>query len=246
MKIKVRSLNAVGLATLEQWLIGREGAPPRHVLEVDGMTENLADDYEIDASKEFTTSFELGLYLHDQVSGVVEDSGALLAQHGMWSWLSLAFISSLVQKRGKDAGKPLAAPHYVNTPRLSYRLIARTAWDLVRRHGEDAKVALGSLQSPWGEMAEQLAGRQEMYGHKSFWPVANRLYLSPAGSAKAGATTQRNATARRDPKSRAGLGGVRRLPFTFKQFERTYNLRQMDGGDIVALLPPEYDRWKTV
>ena len=90
-----------------------------------------------------------------------------------------------------------------------------------------------------------MTARQEIYAHRSFWPVASSLYAMPDGSVKAGATSQRTRDARRDPKSKAGLGGVRRLPFTFKQFERTYNLRQMTSEQIAELLPVEYQKWRT-
>lgn len=93
-------------------------------------------------------------------------------------------------------------------------------------------------------MAEQMTSRQEIYANRSFWPVAHRLYASADGSVKTGATSQRDKKARRDPTSKAGLGGVRRLPLTFKQFDRTYDLRAMDPDAITALLPTEYDKWR--
>jgi len=198
--------------------------------------------YQLDLNRRFATSYEIGRYLSDEVFRGVSNRFALLTAQGMWSWLSLAYMDSLV---GRTSGKPLARAHYVDTIRLGYRLIVRTAWDLVSLHGEAAKVALGSTRSPWGEMAEQMTSRQEIYANRSFWPIANYLYSTTDGSVKIGATAQRNRNARRDPKSKAGLGGVRRLPFTFKQFDRTYNLRTMDTNSITALLPLEYEKWRT-
>lgn len=246
MTIQVRSLNDVGLARFSAWLDNPTTTPvPKVLLEDDSASDIVEGGYRIDPSKQFQTSYELGRYLAQEVFSGSTDRFALLSNDGMWAWLSLAVIDSLVKKgRGTGAGKPLAKPHYImQSPRLAYRLIARTAWDLVSLHGAAAKVALGSSKSPWGEMAEQMTARQEIYAHRSFWPVANALYAAPDGSVKKGATSQRSREARRDPKSKAGLGGVRRLPFTFKQFERTYNLRRMTGEEIVALLPTEYQRW---
>lgn len=244
MTIKVRSLNAQGLEKFEAWLTSPTGAAPLQILEHLDFTEEIDGEFRVDTTRKFATSYELGTFLDQEVFVDAKSHGMLLENHSMWSWLSLALIDSLVKKTGKDAGKPLATAHYLNTQRLGYRLISRTAWDLVRRHGEAAKVALGSLRSPWGDMAEQMTARQEIYAHNSFWPVANALYATDDGSVKSGTTSQRNAKAKRDPKSKAGLGGVRRLPFTFKQFERTYNLRQMDSSQIVTLLPAEYEKWK--
>lgn len=245
MKLQVRSLNETGIAKFGAWLDNPVVPAPKALLEDDTATDVNDGAFEIDLAKHFSTSYDLGSYLSSEVFVGIADRFTLLSNHGMWAWLSLAFIESLVKKgRGAGAGKPLAKPHYVfQSPRLAYRLIVRTAWDLVSLHGGAAKVALGSPKSPWGEMAEQMTARQEIYAHRSFWPVASALYATPDGSVKRGATSQRTKEARRDPKSKAGLGGVRRLPFTFKQFERTYNLRQMTGAEIVGLLPAEYQKW---
>ena len=245
MTSQVRSLNDVGIAKFEVWLDSPAGAPPKELLEDDTATDVVEGGYQVDLSRRFSTSYDLGEYLANYVFIDIEDRFALLSNHGMWAWISLVYIESLVGK-GRDAraGKPLAKPHYIQYPRLAYRLIARTAWDLVSLHGEVAKVALVSSRSPWGEMAEQMTARQEIYAHRSFWPVAHELYAMPDGSVKTGVTTQRTKKARSDPKSKAGLGGVGRLPITFKQFERTYNLRQMSSKQIVALLPAEYNKWR--
>jgi hypothetical protein len=246
MKTKVRAFNDIGIAKFTTWLDDPVGPPPYALLEDSSVCVLVDDGYQIDATKKFQTSYDLGKYLVEEVFANNTDRFVLLSNHGMWAWLSLTFIDSLLKKeRSSKAGKPLAKPHYImQSPRLAYRLITRTAWDLVNLHGEAAKIALGSLKSPWGEMAEQMSARQEIYAHRSFWPVASTLYAAPDGSVKAGATSQRTKTARRDPKSKAGLGGVRRLPFTFKQFERTYNLRRMTSVQIVDLLPAEYQRWR--
>lgn len=246
MKIPVRSLNDVGVAQFSAWLDNPISPAPKMLLEADSASDPVEGGYLIDPLLQFQTSYELGRYLALEVFTGTPDRFYLLSDSGLWAWLSLAFIDSLLKKgSGKYAGKPLAKPHYImDSPRLAYRLITRTAWDLVNLHGNAAKVALGSAKSPWGEMAEQMTARQEIYAHRSFWPVANALYAAPDGSVKKGATSQRPRQARSDPKSKAGLGGVRRLPFTFKQFERTYNLRRMTGDEITNLLPPEYERWR--
>lgn len=224
------------------WLGNPNGDAPRHILTDETFTDPLSDGYLLDLEVQFATSYELGSYLSSQVFPVVPDRFTLLNRHGMWAWISLAYMNSLI---GKKSGLPLDKAHYVNTHRLGYRLIARTAWDLVALHGEAARVALGSRLSPWGEMAEQMTSRQQIYANRSFWPVARRLYSLEDGTVKSGATSQRDKKARRDPKSKAGLGGVRRLPFAFRQFDRTFNLRTMDADAITALLPAEYEKWRS-
>ena len=245
MATRVRSLSSAGIERFEAWLINPHGSPPQGILSDESMLEDIALPYEIDKSRRFESSYELGVYLCNDVFKGVGDRYALLTAHGMWTWIALAYIDSLL-RRDSTSGRPLAKPHYINVPRLGYRLIPRTAWDLVSQHGDAARVALGSTKSPWGEMAEQMTSRQEIYANRSFWRVASLLYGAADGGVKRGATSQRSREARRDPTSRSGLGGVRRLPFAFKQFERTYNLRKMSEIEIVELLPREYEKWRSV
>jgi hypothetical protein len=245
MTIRVRSLNTLGCDLFGGWIDNPVGAPPRELLERADTSEDVDPAFWIDEKRTFASSYELGKYLADDVFKDVTDRFYLSSMKGMWAWISLAFVEGLVRRAGKGHGKPLARAHYIDGgPRLSYRLIARTACDLVRLHGESAKVALDSRTTPWGEMAEQMTASQEIYVHPSLWPVAYHLYIDEGGSVRKGVTTQRSKKARRDPKSKAGLGGVRRLPSTFRQFDRTYNTRSMDVSKIIQLLPAEYSRWR--
>lgn len=239
MEAMVRSFTTAGVRAMREWL-AQPSTPTRlSLLNDEHLSEPIPEDYVVDMGRRFTTSYELGVYLVSEVFKDGPDRRDLLARGGMWSWLSLAFIESL---KKKDGGL-LNEAHYVDVPKWAYRLITRTAWDLVSMYGESARVALGSKRTPWGEMAEQMTATQEVYANPSFWPVAYRLYVKPDGSVKRGATSQRTKTAKRDPKSTSGLGGVRRLPTTYKQFDRTYNLRVMEPNEVLGLLPAEYHRW---
>lgn len=248
MKRKVQSLNSAGIEIFRAWLINPAGDPPVNLLEDARYCDDILEEYFVDVSRTFATSYELGKYLNEEVLPKVTDPVQLSAATGIWAWISLALIQNLLARSTTRKNRPLDIPHYLELDgqqgrRLGYRLIARTAWKLVRMHGERANVALGSKKSPWGEMAEQMASRQEVFAHPSFWAVAYRLYHDPSGELRRGATSQRPASARRDPKNKAGRGSVRRLPMTFRQFDRTYNTRDMSAEDMLALLPREYDKW---
>lgn len=240
MKAVVRSFTSSGIQALSEWLQRPDEKIRASLLNDAQLSEAVPEGYVVDLDRKFATSYELGLYLSGEVFTDGPSRRGLLGRSGMWSWLSLAFIDSLASRKDQ---RLLGAAHYIDTPKWWYRLIVRTAWDLVTLYGEAAKVALGSKRSPWGEMAEQMTATQEIYANRSFWPVAYRLYANVDGSVKRGATTQRPRKARKDPKNTSGLGGVRRLPTTYKQFDRTYNLRVMPPDQILELLPVEYHRW---
>lgn len=248
MMVQVKSLNKDGVEQFMQWLKNKQGNPPISMLEDPEFCDDLDVVYKVDLDRTFQTTYQLGNYLHQVVFSGVTDVAKLTSLTGMWAWVSLAFIDCLTARSAQRKGKPLDVPHYIETDsqqgrRLAYRLIARTSWRLVREHGDAAEIALGSQRSPWGEMAEQMTSRQEVFSHRSFWQVAYRLYRAPTGELRRGATSQRPELARRDPKNTAGRGGVRRLPMTFKQFDRTYNVRIMPVENMLAILPAEYSKW---
>lgn len=241
----VRSLNREGIAVFRGWLLQPTAEPPLAILDDPRFSEGIAHDFRIDGERQFDTTFDLGRYLHDEVIGPDADRLEVRALAGMWAWLSLAMIHNLLGRARKKKGLPLDPAHYIDAgTRLGYRLICRTAWELVRLHGDSARVAISSRKSPWGDIAEQMTSRQEIYMHPSFWAVSSRLYSSTDGSAKPGTTSQRSREDRRNPKSRIGLGGLRRLAMSFRQFERTYLVREMAVDQLLEILPAEYARWK--
>ncbi|WP_282244974.1 hypothetical protein [Stenotrophomonas sp. PS02300] len=244
--IPVKALNEQGIERFRTWLAAPDGPAPYSILTDDGFCREAAGEWLIDSSARFSTSYELGVYLVETVFGKDVDRFAIRADKGLWAWISLALLPNLLKRgRGKD-GEPFDLPHYIEIEaRVAYRLIVRTAWELVHLHGRKARVALSSPRTAWGDVAEQIAGRQEVYAHPGFWTVAESLYLKPDGVQKAGVATIRNKEHRKDPKSKVGLGAARRLVTSFGQFERTYLLREMSSEEILAILPGEYGRWKS-
>lgn len=247
----VERLNEAGLTAFHEWLVGDDFSnPPKHLLVDTSFSEQIGHQFTVDTDRSFLTTYALGQYLNAEVFGDVVDTEELFSDAGMWAWLSLAFIGSLVRKRKgtKPAGSPLAVNHYMQAgtavnQRQNYRLICRTAWWIVRIHGSSAAIALSSPDSPWGEVAEQTIGRQHIASHKGFFAVAGRLYLAPDGSVKKGAAGQRTKAAKHNPKAKGGLGAMRRLALTLNQFGRTYNTRVIPPEKMISLLPKEYERW---
>ncbi|MDP2026190.1 hypothetical protein [Sulfuriferula sp.] len=247
----VERLNAAGLAEFHKWLVGDDfSSPPMRLLTDPAFSEEIGHSYVIDVGRSFATSYALGKYLHEEVFSELSDTERIFGDTGMWAWLSLAFIGSLVSKKAgkKPVGSPLAANHYMqanNTvgQRQNYRLITRTAWWMVRIHGSCAAIALSSPDSPWGEVAEQTIGRQHIASHRGFFTLAGRLYLAPDGALKKGAAGKRSKEAKHNPRAKGGLGAMRRLALTLNQFGRTYNTRVISPEKMLGLLPKEYERW---
>lgn len=247
----VERLNVAGLAEFQNWIVGDDfSSPPMHLLSDPNFSESIGHSCVVDVSRTFETTYTLGKYLHKEVFCEVSDPELIFGDAGMWAWLSLAFIGCLVSKKAgkKPVGSPLAVNHYIQSAntvsqRQNYRLIVRTAWWIVRIHGGSAAIALSSPDSPWGEVAEQIIGRQQIASHKGFFALAERLYLAADGSIKKGAAGKRSKEARQNPGAKGGLGSMRRLALTLNQFGRTYNTRVIPPGKMIGLLPKEYERW---
>ena len=157
--LKVMSLNEGGISRFKIWLENPTDQPPLNLLINEQYCAPIVGEYFIDPDRRFSTTFELGKYLVEEVFTKVVDPVSHRSDVGMWVWISLALIPNLLARGTSKSGRPLDVPHYLELDgpvgqRLAYRLIARTAWELVRLHGVYAVVALGSKKSPWGEMAE--------------------------------------------------------------------------------------------
>lgn len=252
MTIQVRRLTSPGLDVFEQWLLQKDGEPPLAILEDPHYTEPIGFETFIDPGLKFETTFAIGEYLNSALPAEKDsDASKIFGDTAMWSWLSLALIANLLSKTNKGGGKigqPLAVNHYVQTTssgsRQNYRLIVRAAWWAVRLHGDGARIALGSKESPWGELADQILGRPQLASHPVFFAVARQLYLDAEGNMKRGAAGKRDKSARKNPKARAGLGAVRRLALTINQFGKTFNTRAISTEKMVDLLPKEYERFE--
>lgn len=244
----VKRFNEAGVAELVSWLVGdAHDVYPLSLLDDLHFVEPIEQQFVVETDRSFSTTFALGQYLHEEVFGAVADPHALWQDAGMWAWLSLVFMGSLVKRAGrKDDGEPLNPDHYVAVGETwhGYRLITRQAWWMVRNHGEGAAIALSSDTSPWGELAESICGRDDIRTNGAFFSVARTLYLDENGKLLRGAAGKRTKSAQRNPKSIAGRGAMRRLTKTLNQFGVTYAIRSMPTAQIIGLLPPhEYRRW---
>lgn len=252
MIIPLRRLTEKGLATFRHALLTGDLSMLPAIIEADDYTELSPGYFLMDASKSFSTTYQLGSYLHTNVFTNLKEPSQVYEDKALWGWISMVYIESLLTRKdkgGKAKGTPLAVNHYMQTDepgskRQAYRLIARSAWWLARLHGAAAAVVFGSTDSPWGELAEQVVGRHLIASHKGFFAVAEKLYINPDGTLKKGAASKRSKEAKLNPKAKAGLGSIRRLALTLNQFGRTYNTRAISADDMLGLLPVrEYQRW---
>ena len=83
-----------------------------------------------------------------------------------------------------------------------------------------------------GDIAEQLASRQELVTNPSVMEVATRLYINPeTGRPKRGAAGR-------------GPGSARRLAAVLNQLDLTWDLYGLDPDKLLDLLPEEFNQFQ--
>ena len=234
---KLRRLNDAGIEAFEDWLLGgAEGEAPRELLTSPKFTEPLEVDIAVNKSA-FRDRQEFGAYLVELLKPL--DPVKLSTDRRLWTWLALYWID-LICPPFAGGRKPDKSYRYVLSTdyRHYYRHLVRSPWQLVRDHGDNARLLLLPPQDqPYplrrhGEILEQLGGRQSVLRSQPLIAEANRLYSSKlTGRPRKGV-------------SGSGRGSVRRLALVLRQFDLTFDVEQMGDGQLIDILPGEFERWK--
>lgn len=236
--MKIRRLTDAGREKFKSWLEqrGPGDLPPQELLDGAEATE-LAYDIDIDLSKVFARRFEFGKYIADLLDK--EDAKALVNKKsdGLWDWLTIAYFPQFGQKASKSW-------HYTVTRRghagsLAYRHLARTAFEMYWRHGENSLVMLYVDMSTWGELSEQLTSRQNVAYNRGYVQAANALYMNNGTPRRGAASRVRPVRKRRVGETR-GRGGAARLALAVRRLCRTYDTHILDTSAMLELLPREF------
>jgi hypothetical protein len=239
--IETRMLNAEGTAKFLAWLQSPIGAsPPPELLNRAELTDPF-EGYRVDPGLEFTSRYEFGAYLNDQLANA--DFNYLLSpeRDGLWAWLALVYFAQLSAKGVRRA------EHYVvlrkgSAGSLAYRHAARTPYELVHIHGGAARICLMTPMPTLGDMTEQLASRQTIAHNRGFFRTAANLYLA-GDKLRRGAASKPKKVSERKAGDRTGFGSVRRLALALQRLDLTFDTEEMDAAGMRAVLPKEFSRW---
>lgn len=234
---RVQALNGAGLAEFKEYLqnlaSGATDAPPRDLLADPTFLEDDRFEAEVE-DRPFRDRADFGCYLHGAL-GAVGDR-ALEDHPGLWGWLALFYFEQTCPRAENGTRSP--GMHYRHVPSRDYRHRYRhLVWapvELVRWHGERARILLSLPLHQQGDIMEQIASRQGFIENPALVEALNLLYFDEQGAApKRGVT------------SRSRAGNLRRFVTVVQQLDLTYDLFSMTGSDILELLPTEFDIWKS-
>jgi hypothetical protein len=235
----MKRLNQLGIDRLNEFLdslIGDASVPvPSWILEDPETSQKLPTRIEISKGT-LDTRLDAARYLNDLLagSGIPEIEKDI----GLWAWLSLFFFDQLCPTDRSGQRKPGERARWIPATsnfRKYYRHLLAGPYRIFRAHRDDPERALALLCGPLhkpGEIAEQLAARQELVTNKAVVELVTTLYID-----RATRKPRRGAASK-------GPGSARRLSDVLGQFDVSWDLYTMETFDLLAMMPEEFDRFR--
>ena len=234
--MKLRRLNDTGIDCFNRFRAsfadGGDSAELQVLLQDPAYSDNAGIDTEID-SKQFSSRFAVGEYLHGLFDEVA--TPGLDSDRGIWTWLAVFYFEQLYPPNGRLGEDARWVPAVGNFQKY-YRHLLAGPYQIYRAHRDNPRRALALLANPPhapGDIAEQLASRQELVSNPSVMEVATMLYINPVTE-----LPKRGSAAREN-------GSARRLADVLNQLDLTWDLYALTAGQLLYLLPAEFDRFKS-
>ncbi len=240
-KTALRKFTDNGIEQFRRYLAalraGGTARPPLDLLTDPDTSRPFHDGVRIKARR-FGTRLQLARYLHDLFFAV--DSESIETDVPLWSWLSLFYFDQVCPADEKGRRKPgrdyrhILEPGYPNGHRhlLCGPYLVYTVYGL----GEElSRLPLCTPLPVENTFHHQLAARQGLITNRGVMEAVHNLYYEAAAhKPKHGSQVKRLAP-----------GSFFRFISIIQQLDLNYDLYSMTGDEVIDLLPPEFNRWKT-
>ena len=236
----LRSLNETGMQRLAEFIDSFKSptplAVPTGILTDDTTSTSLPVEVQIEPRK-FGSRFEAAKYLYEKVSAV--DLPGIEGDPGLWSWLALFYFDEVCPPGKGGVRKPGELARWI--PELSYirryyRHLILGPYLVYKAHADNPERALGLLCDPMdvstSEVYRLLIENTRLVTSRGPVAIATILYYDPQkGKLRRGAGSK-------------GPGGCRRLVGVLQQFDCTFDLPSLTGGQLLTMLPREFDKFR--
>jgi len=237
--MRLSRLNERGLASLSRFLdSSTTDSPepyPTSILTDPETSECLDPPIEI-VQRPFTNRFEAARYLNEVLARSNTDTPE--SDQGLWAWLALFYFEQLCPpgKNGRrNPGERARWIPVVGDFRRYYRHLLAGPYRIFNAHRDDPERTMALLSGPVHQASDtyrELAARQELITNPAVVAAATRLYYDPAkGRLKRAGT-------------RGAPGTVRRFAEVLMQLDVVWDLYHMSPEELIAMLPPEFDRFR--
>ncbi len=232
--IRVRRLNSQGLEYFRKYLNAlkeeTEKPPPFNILYDQKYSEELQGQAKVEKTK-FQNRVHVIKYLSEAMGNM--DTSITKKNMGLWSWLSLFYFDQVCPESLDGDRKP--GMEYRHIPDVSFRCRHRHLlagpFQTYKTYGEKAQLLLYGDVHMENQVHHELAGRQNFITSPKLIEVANALYFDKDQS---------------KPKpgilSKTKGGSLLRFIDVIQQLELNFDLYSTGAGEIISLLPDEFDR----
>ena len=238
--MKIRKLTDKGIQRFRDYLAelrqGSQAPPPATLLEHADFSIPIGGEAEIEP-RAFNNRLDLACYLDQVLDGIFADN--LQDDVHLWSWLSLYFFDQVCPVEENGLRKPGRDYRHILEPGYPYghnHLLAGTYLVFsVYGLGENlSRLLLWTPPNLESDFHHKLASRQTFITNKGLLEAVDKLcFNAPEAKPKKGALVKKNAP-----------GTLQRFIDVIQQLDLTYDLYSLSGEQILALLPPEFDKWK--
>lgn len=241
----LRRLKPSGLAQLGEFLDSLNTPDareqPSSLLSAPESSATLGTDINVEARR-FGTRFELAEYLDSKLTELGGSPGSgsadIWQDAGLWAWLALYYFDQLCPPDATGRRVPGERARWipaVDDYRKYYRHLVAGPCRIYRAHRDNPLRAYAALAGPPdrpGEIAEQLASRQDIVTNKAAMELATVMYI--------------DRKTRRPKRGAAGSGpgSARRLADVLNQYDLTWDLYALETRMLLGLMPAEFDRFR--
>lgn len=237
--VKVHRLTEKGIARFIEFIDSQRTTEPEsfdiEVVNSSSLSTQVDSDFEVSLTCDLETRFDFA----EVLSTIVDGAEISDPEHdrGFWCWISWLWFESIcpTDKHGRrlpgEIGRWVLNLDY----KRYYRHLLAGPWWIYRSHIEDperARALLCTRISTLGELAAQIASRQELVSNPGLVEMLTQLFFDPA--------TQK---LRRGIAGK-GKGSARRLAKVLDQLDMIWDLYSTTADEFAQLMPAEFDKYK--